>query len=35
LLKKFIPVSIQDILQRGSARFMKTDVQEELCQGIA
>jgi hypothetical protein len=27
LLEKFIPVSVQDILQRGSAGFMKTYMQ--------
>jgi hypothetical protein len=35
LLKKFFAISVQNILQRGGPRFVKTYVQEELCQGIA
>jgi hypothetical protein len=35
LLQELFPVSVQDILQRGGSGFMETNVQEELCQGIA
>jgi hypothetical protein len=35
LLQKFLAVSVQDILKRGGSCFMETNVQEELCQGIA
>jgi hypothetical protein len=35
LIQKLFPVSVQDILKRGGSCFMETNVQEELCQGIA
>jgi hypothetical protein len=35
LLQEFPAVSVQDILKRGGSCFMETNVQEELCQGIA
>jgi hypothetical protein len=35
LSEKFSPVSVQDILKRGGSGFMETNVQEELCQGVA
>jgi hypothetical protein len=35
LIQKLSPVSVQDILKRGGSGLMETNVQEELCQGIA